>query len=49
MCSLQQHNHAAPGENEKNAGKSKKTDIHTDVCFFLAKCGSDFIDIRPKM
>jgi len=49
MCSLQQHNNAAPGENEKMKEKAKKTDIHTDVCFFLAKCGSGFIDIRPKM
>ena len=47
MCSLQQHNNAASGE--KNEGKSKKTDIRVDVCFFLAKCGSGFIDIRPKM
>ena len=35
MCSLQQHNNAAPGENEKNEGKSKKADIRVDVCFFL--------------
>lgn len=49
MCSLQQHNNAAPGENEKNEGKSKKTDIRVDVCFFFAKCGSGFIDIRSKM
>ena len=33
MCSLQQHNNAASGE--KNEGKSKKTDIRVDVCFFL--------------
>ena len=33
----------------KNEGKSKKTDIRVDVCFFLAKCGSGFIDIRPIM
>lgn len=35
MCSLQQHNNAAPGENEKMKDKAKKTDIRTDVCFFL--------------
>lgn len=35
MCSLQQHNDAAPGENEKMNKKAKKTDIRVDVCFFL--------------
>lgn len=35
MCSLQQHNNAAPGENEKMKEKAKKADIRVDVCFFL--------------
>jgi hypothetical protein len=49
MCSLQQHNNAAPGENEKMKEKAKKqTSVWMSV-FFLAKCGSGFIDIRPKM
>lgn len=48
MCSLQQHNNAAPGENEIMKEKAKNR--HPCGClFFLAKCGSGFIDIRPKM
>lgn len=35
MCSLQQHNNAAPGENEKMKEKAKKADVRVDVCFFL--------------
>lgn len=49
MCSLQQHNHAAPGENEKMKEKAKKQTSVWMSAFFLAKCGSGFIDIRPKM
>lgn len=48
MCSLQQHNNAAPGENEKMKEKAKKqTSVWMSA--FFAKCGSVFIDIRPKM
>jgi hypothetical protein len=48
MCSLQQHNNAAPGENKKMKEKAKNR--HPCGCLlFFAKCGSGFIDIRPKM
>jgi len=33
----------------KEQMKKQKTDIRVEVCFLLAKCGSGFIDIRPKM
>lgn len=42
MCSLQQHNNAAPGENEKMKEKAKKTDIRVDVCFFSCKMRQRF-------
>lgn len=36
MCSLQQHNNAAPGENEKMKEKAKKqTSVWMSVFFFL--------------
>lgn len=47
MCSLQQHNNAAPGENEKMKEKAKKqTSVWMSV-FFLAKCGSGFVFKDP--
>ena len=35
MCSLQQHNHAAPGENEKMKEKAKKQTSVWMSAFFL--------------
>lgn len=38
MCSLQQHNNAAPGENEKNEGKSKKQKAAAVLLTSVQKC-----------
>ncbi len=48
MCSLQQHNNAASGENEKMKEKAKKQTF-ARMSVFSCKYGSGFIDIRPKM
>lgn len=48
MCSLQQHNHAAPGENEKMKEKAKKQTSVWMSAFFLQNAAEDLLTSVQK-
>lgn len=48
MCSLQQHNNAAPCKNKRTDEKAKNRHSH-GCLFFLAKCGSGFVFKDPAI